>query len=260
MTNVQTYLEDLGLNKSEALIYLAGIAYSRPVGVQELQKRTNIKRPTIYHNIHLLEGRGLVSKAQILNRTLYSFAPPIELERVVQAEMRDVKQKMRTVSLLAKELVHISGEASATSVRHYEGIEGIKAVVDAALYCRTPEWRIIAPVQNFFSEFDDSYARYYVATRKRHSIVSKTLWEKPHPSGRTLSQSEIAERQPRYAPPSMQDKFKATTIMFDDKVAIITSMNEQSAVLIESVEISDMYKTMFDALYDVSQPYGTVTS
>jgi sugar-specific transcriptional regulator TrmB len=253
MQNVEKLLQNLGLSKSEAIIYLAGMAYLRPVGVQELQKRTSIKRPTIYHNIHLLESRGLVSKASNLNRTLYTFALPLELERLVQAEVREAKQKLRTVSLVSKELEFIAGLAGSTSVRHYEGIEGIKAVVETALYCKKPEWRIIAPVQNFFSEFDEAYAKYYVVTRKRHNITSKTLWEQPKDDGRELSKEELTERNPRYLPESMRGKFKATTIVFDNKVAIITSMNEQSAVLIESTEAHDTFAAMFDALYEISQ-------
>lgn len=255
MTTVDEYLRELGLSKSEAAIYVAGIAYSRPVGVQELQKRTSMKRPTIYHAVHQLETRGLVSKTMALNRTLYSFAPPIELERMVQAEIRTAKQKLRTVSLLARELAEVTGDAASTSVRHYEGIEGIKAVVEMALYCRKPEWRIIAPVENFFSEFDEAYARYYVQTRKRHGITSKTLWEKPKVQGRPLTPEEIAEREPRYLPESMQGAFKTTTILFDNKVALITSLNEQSAVLIESAELSQTYGAMFEGLWAGSTPY-----
>lgn len=256
MIQAEVYLRELGLSKSEATIYLAGSAYSRPVGVQELQTRTNIKRPTIYHNIHLLEMRGLVSKSVSLNRTLYSFAPPVELERMVQAEIRAAKQKLRTVSLLSRELLEVAeGSAAATSVRHYEGIEGMKAVVEMALYCRKPEWRIIAPVENFFSEFDKDYARYYVTTRKRHGITSKTLWEKPKVQGRILTPEEIAEREPRYLPDAMQGSFKSTTILFDNKVALITSLDEQSAVLIESAELSTTFGALFEGLWQSSTPY-----
>lgn len=255
MEKSQHYLQDLGLSKSEAIIYLAGVSYARPVGVQELQKRTSIKRPTIYHNIHLLESRGLVAKAVSYGRTLYTFQSPDHLEHLVQADIRAAKQKLRTVAQLSQELKGL-GVSESTAVRHFEGIEGIKAVVDMALYCKNPEWLILAPTVNFFSEFDEAFSRYYLVTRRRHNIISKTLWEKPKDDGRSLSTQEIAERNPRYLPTSMHGKFTATAIAFDDKLAIITSMQEQSAVFIESPEVSAMFRTMFETLYEISTPYN----
>lgn len=254
MEKSRQYLQDLGLSKSEAIIYLAGVSYARPVGVQELQKRTNIKRPTIYHNIHLLESRGLVAKVVSYGRTLYTFQPPDQLERVVQADIRAAKQKLRTVAQLSQELKGM-GVSESTAVRHFEGIEGIKAVVDMALYCKKPEWQVLAPAKNFFSEFDEAFARYYLVTRKRHNITAKTLWEKPKVDGRPLSSEEVAERNPRYLPESMHGRFTATAIVFDEKLAIVTSMQEQSAVLIESPEVSGMFKAMFEALYEISTSY-----
>lgn len=255
MKHARQYLEELGLTKSESIIYLAGVAYGRPVGVQELQKQTAIKRPTIYHNVHLLESRGLVAKTVSLNRTLYTFQPPEHLERIVQADIRAAKQKLRTVARLTQELGSVE-VSEATIVRQYDGIDGIKSVVDMALYCKNPEWLVIAPVENFFSALDEAFARYYLVTRKRHAITSKTLWEKPKIGGRLLSDDEIYERQPRYLPSGMQGKFTATAIAFDTKLAIITSSREQSAVIIESPEVSGMFRAMFEGLYEISTPYS----
>lgn len=245
----------LGLGRTEAKLYVAGLAYKHAVGVNELQKRTGLKRPTIYHNLNLLTTRGLVSKVSSLNRTLYNFSGPEQLEHMVASEVREAKAKTRVLAQVLKQLEGLRPADSDTSVRHFEGIQGIKTVVDMALFCQRPQWQVISPVDNFFRQFDERYARYYILTRKRHGIKTKTLWELPGPGHRLLTKQEIRDRNPRFLPESMHGKFAPVTILFDNKVAIITSLKEQSAILIESNELSDLFKAMFEALWEVSTPY-----
>lgn len=255
MNDTVMQLESLGLGKTESELYLAGMAYKHAVGVSELQKRTGLKRPTIYHNLNLLASKGLASKVSSLNRTLYAFSGPEQLERMIESEVREAKAKARTLAQVMKSLEDLRPADSGTSVRHFEGIQGIKTVVDMALFCQHPEWRIISPVDNFFRQFDARYARYYMITRKRHGIKSKTLWELPGASSRPLTKQEIRERNPRFLPQSMHGKFAPVTILFDNKVAIITSLKEESAILIESNELSELFEALFEALWTVSTPY-----
>jgi HTH-type transcriptional regulator, sugar sensing transcriptional regulator len=258
MNETINQLELLGLGKTEAKLYLAGVDYSHAIGVNELQKRTGLKRPTIYHNLNLLVSRGLAAKVSSLNRTLYSFSPPSQLERMVESEVREAKAKTHVLAQVLKQLEASQPTAGSVSVRHFEGLQGVKTVVDMALFCQQPAWNIIAPVDNFFRQFDERYARYYMITRKRHGIRSKTLWERPDPEGRLLTKQEIRERQPRFLPEVVHGQFTATTILFDNKVAIITSLKEQSAILIESNELSGLFKALFEALWQVSLPYEAV--
>jgi sugar-specific transcriptional regulator TrmB len=249
-------MEKLGLGKTEATLYIAGLSYIQAVGVPELQKRTGFKRPTIYHNLQLLETKGLVAKASTHPRTLFSFSPPDQLERMVESEVRQAKAKLHVLAALQKTLEAVQPEGGQTIVRHYEGVQGIKTAVDMALYCRNPYWQIIAPVQNIFTEFDSQFARYYLLTRKRHGIKSKTLWEAKIPDGRKLTEQEITDRQPRYLPSNMTGQFSSTVIMFDNKIALISSMKEQSAILIESDEFTQLFGALFEGLWNISEPYN----
>lgn len=253
--NIKVQLEALGLGSTEAQIYITGLSYGHAVSVQELQKRTALKRPTIYHNLSLLSARGLVAKVTSANKTLYMFSPPDQLERNIEDEVREAKSKLHTLASVMKQLEVVQPRAGETHVRHFEGVQGIKTVIDMALYCRAPFWRVIAPVNNIFRELDDAYSRYYVRTRKLHDIMSKTLWEGADPTGRTLTKTEIAQRQPRYLPPLMKGQFDSTIIIFDNKIAMITTMKEQSAVLIESDELTKMFTAMFEGLWASSTPY-----
>ena len=143
---------------------------------------------------------------------------------------------------------------SDVRISHYEGIEGIKLVVEEALYCKSRKWDILAPTKNFFSEFDAEYARYYLTTRKNRGITSRSLWE-VNPNRKTLGPDDIKERNPRYLPTEMHGKFNSVIIIFDDKVAYISSLKEMSAILIQSHDIHSTMSAIFEGLWVSSKEH-----
>ncbi len=257
MNQIEKTLIALGLTKTEASLYLAGLSHES-VGVQQLAKETNIKRPTIYHSLHTLLAKGLVEELGRDGRLEFVMTPPDQLVRLVQKQKENLKhheaELMKVIPILRQAKRSASEEISTV---HYEGIEGIKTAVDIALYCKSREWDIIAPIKNFFSDFEKEYAEYYMNTRKQRGIVTRTLWEKGMRPGRRLTADEMRQRRPRIMPQSMQGKLKSVLIIFDNKVAIISSLEKLSATIITSQETHDMFKAVFEGLWEASEEYWT---
>ena len=204
-------------------------------------------------------GRGLVAKVAAMGGGSYTFLPPTQLERNIEAEVRAVRAKLQTLAQVSKLVEETTRTSSRqTLVQHFEGLQGVKTAVDMALFCSNPNWKVIAPIDNVFSQLDDRYAKYYIVTRKRHGIKAKTLWEAPDPEGRPLSRQEVADRQPRYLPQTMRGAFQSTTIIFDNKVVLLSSTNELSAIVIQSDEYSQLFNALFDGLWSASTPYGSM--
>ena len=254
MDNIKNILQNIGLSKTESEIYLAGLSYET-IGVKELQKITNIKRTTIYASLNSLIQKGLVAKKEIGERMVFEMSRPENFKRLIEKQISDLKDKQKDfeeiIPVLNKQK---NPNAPLVKVSHFEGIEGIKLVVDEALYCKKKEWDIIAPRKNFFSDFDKKYANYFLESRKQRGIIARSLWEYD-PQRRMLSEEEIEQRNPAILPKIMHGKFKDVIIIFDDKVAIISSIKELSAIIIQSQEIHDMFKTMFEGLWLGSKDY-----
>ncbi|HWP61080.1 MAG TPA: hypothetical protein VN495_00565, partial [Candidatus Paceibacterota bacterium] len=140
------------------------------------------------------------------------------------------------------------------SVVHYSGIDGMKTVMDMAFYCKSKKWNIIAPYVNFLREYDKDYAQRYLRARKYYGITSRALWEK-RAQTRKLSAQEIKERNPRVMPSVMHGRFKSMMIIFDDKIAIFSSYEKLSAILITSKELHGMFLAIFEGLWEVSERY-----
>lgn len=206
MEKIQTIFKKIGLTETETALYLAGLEYST-LGVSELEKQTRIKRTTIYHAIETLMQKGLASKVSTGARVKFTMTKPENIKKLIEKEivkMENRKNDLDEIIPLLQQKTKIN--ESDVRISHFEGIEGIKLVVEEALYCKSRKWDIIAPTKNFFSEFDTEYARYYISARKSRGIISRSLWEYD-PNRKTLGPETIKERNPRYLPAEMYGKF-----------------------------------------------------
>ncbi len=68
-TSVRNLLEELGFGKAEAIVYEFGATQGRAMSVQEIQRHTSLKRPTIYYALDQLAAKGVVARATAENKT-----------------------------------------------------------------------------------------------------------------------------------------------------------------------------------------------
>ncbi len=259
MTQPLNTLQQLGLSKTEATIYLAGLGHPG-IAASDLARQTQIRRPTVYHALETLLTKGLASKKGTGARCVFTMTSPEKIGHLLDAKIELLEKQKTGLEELAGRLVAQQQQTGGGSVevKQFQGIEGVKLVVEEALYCRSRTWDILAPRKNFFSEFDPDYAQYYLSARKKRGIVSRSLWErspngdKKTPASKPLTPEILAERNPRYLPPVMHGKFKTVMILFDETVVFISSYKSLSAILIESKELHQFFSALFDGLWEAS--------
>ncbi len=251
---IQHLLGELGLGQTEAIVYEFGARQKHPVRAQEVQRHTGLKRPTVYYALEQLAAKGLVSSTKTEVSTEFTFQPPHKLENMVNDEVRQAKAKLHSVAKLI-DLFPLQSVKDDVSVSHFEGLQGVKTVIDMTLYCKDKKWQVIAPFKNFLRDYDEQYSRYYVYTKRKQGIKTETLWETIIPGSRVLSASEIKEKNPRIMPDTMAGRFGSILIIFDNKVAIIGPITQMSAIVIESTEVVAMFRGLFETVWDISTPY-----
>lgn len=255
MDLVPALVRDLGLTDTEARVYLEGLG-APSSRVRDLVRRTGIKRPTVYHALETLVAKGLAAKRSDGATLRFAMAAPDRIGALLEREADAIARRRAALSSLLPQLRRKDASApAAMEVAQYEGAAGVKTLVEEALYCRSGRWDIIAPRRNFFSDFDKDYARYFMDARRRRGIVARSLWERPEATARVLSAEDLRLRRPRYLPKVMHGKFPAVIILFDDKVALISSAKEPAGALIRSPEMHDTMAAMFEGLWSVSEPY-----
>ncbi|MCX6778857.1 MAG: helix-turn-helix domain-containing protein [Candidatus Magasanikbacteria bacterium] len=255
MNELENTLIKFGLTDTEAKIYLTGLNFKN-IGVSELTKQTGINRTTIYHALDTLTEKGLVAKTGTGARLVFSMADPENIHNLLLGKIKRLEKQKEDLDNLIPLLKKSNLAAGTISVAHYEGIEGIKLAIEDAYYCKSKHWDIIAPIKNFFSDFDKTYSKYFIETRSRRGLTSRSLWE-PTEKHKLLTPQQIKERNPKILPPIMHGKFNSVICLYDDKVLIISSLKEKSAILIKSADLHQTMLAIFEGLWSVSKPITT---
>jgi DNA-binding MarR family transcriptional regulator len=256
MKTTEETLVNIGLTLTEAKIYLAGLNHDT-VTIADLGRQTKIKRPTIYHAISTLLEKGLVSEKKHAGKSVFSMCEPENIRSLIEQQKESIEKQSIQLEILIPLLLKQkkSNKNDGVRVVQYDGIDGMKTVMDIAFYCKSRHWDIIAPFKNFLREHDKDYAERYLNARKHHGITSRTLWEEGMRDGKKLTKDEVRERNPRLMPWVMHGKFQSMMILFDDKIAIFSSYEKLSAILITSKDLHTMFLAIFDGLWEFSEQY-----
>lgn len=247
--DVQSFLEKLGLTKTEISLYVAGLQFGS-LSATELAKRTSIKRTTVYSALDSLGQKGMVSTHIQTGATHYSMKDPGLIERNIMGKIEALKEQQLDFINVLPALEDISVKnLGVVETTTFTGVDGVKTALDTALFCAGRQWKIIAPTLNFLSESEKEYADYFIKIRKQRGIKAKSLWEPSFIKGRTFGETAFEFRDPRVLPKVLEGRFKSMVILFDSKVLFVNSVAVTSAVLIESSEIHDTIEVFFDGLW-----------
>jgi sugar-specific transcriptional regulator TrmB len=121
---LEKYLEEIGLSEKESQIYLALLQVDSE-SIQDLAKRTEINRTTVYPVLETLEKKGLVSEVQKGKKVEYVAAPPERLETFVERQkvvLEERAERLKDIIPQIKSIQRESGEKPI--VKYFEGREG----------------------------------------------------------------------------------------------------------------------------------------
>src|SRR5438309_1359422 len=114
-------LKSLGLTEPQAHVYLAALEFGQ-ISMQDLARRSGVKRTSIYNFIDELTERGLLMETKKRRRKLYSAIHPEQLLELERTRVTEIERLM-------PELLAIYTTAhNQPRVTFYEGIEGTEEV------------------------------------------------------------------------------------------------------------------------------------
>ncbi|KND51455.1 MAG: hypothetical protein ABA06_04070 [Parcubacteria bacterium C7867-001] len=251
MSKLTTTLESLGLTKSEARAYEAGLAQDS-CSIERLSRVLGMNRATLYHALYELEKKGLARKRTENGKLLVSMVREEGLRAFLAEEERSLEERKEAITSIIERLPKPKGGPTLPDVEYFSGMEGISMALDIAFRAKSKRWDVIAPKTNFFSEADEDFAEFYLRERKRRGIVARSLWEKTEKNIR-VSQEVMKERRPRYLPQAYNGRFKGIVILFDTRVLFVSSFEEKQAILINSEDMHSTLSVMFDSLWSASE-------
>ncbi len=235
-------LMDAGLTHKQSAVYLASLQLG-PSKVPEIAREAEMKRTTVYGIVDELAALGLMQQSYKGKRKLYKAEDP----SVILDMLEDKKKR---VSEIVPELSEMFITHNARpKVTFFEGREGVKKIYDDALDCKSKEIKEVVRVRQHNEVVGDAFIKEFIKKRIARGIVARNL----HPKSGDLytaergMESPVLKRYVRYLPPNV---FYAAMIMiYDHKVAMISSKAENFGFIIESKEFSNTLSAYFDFMW-----------
>ncbi len=254
MLDTHTQLQlTLGLTATEATIYVAALPYPT-VGVNDVVKLTGIKRTTVYHAIDTLLSKGLANKKIAGGKLAFGMISPQFLQHGLSAQIKQIEAKKNDLEKILPDLKLLQkSPVFSTQVQHFEGIAGVKAVYEEALYCRSRHWESITPTVSFLEQYGKNFHDYVAAKKRERHLHDRALWEEVKKNKKRVAAESPGTREVRVMPKSMQGQFRSKTILFDKQVALIMPASDAGAVLIKSEELYLVFHTIFATIWEISE-------
>lgn len=125
MIKIKEALKNLGLNEKQTIVYLNLLQLGNTTAYKIAQK-SGLKRPTVYVVMEELRQKGLVLKIPYPKKQIYSAKSPEEL--IIESE-----SKISAIRNMLPELMALVKNDNKPSVIYFEGIDGIKEILNFGL-------------------------------------------------------------------------------------------------------------------------------
>lgn len=246
--DLKKILNQIGLEEKEASIYLASLELG-PSTIQDLTRKSGINRTTVYQALKNLQSQGLISHTMHAKRKL-----------IIASEPNNLKQNLRSRELLLNtampELISLSNiNPIKPKIRFYEGKEGHHEIYKETLKAKSKIAYWISPIATQMETIGEDFLDWYIEERKK-----KNIWIK-------LVQKVLPDTPDKYTNPKIYDRdlkdvrtapvelnLPNITVIYDNKVAIMSNKKEGFGFVIESQNYAEMMKTFHDLLWNASSP------
>lgn len=247
-TQYEKFLGELGLNKEQSLVY-ESLLKNGLMPASIVAKKSSIKRSLTYKILEQLITLGLVEKRENIGKVALFFPThPGKLRELVQRREEELKKAEASLGgIMGKMVSDFNLLSGKPNVQFYEGMEGMKKVLDDSL---TAEGVILAysdivSIEKYIPEINKEY----VARRRKFGVKKKGL---------IFDSPEARKLLTGYNPDITENKFikfstdPSRTIMqiYDKKISYITlGDNQMIGVIVEDAHIANLHRDLFEYIW-----------
>lgn len=250
MQPIKDILTSIHVPAPAQTIYLALLENGQATA-RTLAHRTGITRTSIYDQIKILRAKGLIVERSIEGSTLFEIGDARQLSILLgdQAEQLHAQQTYLEKNLAA--LIDKS-QSLQPKIRFFEGPDGVKQLLKDILWHDDVTLYLYWPYAQMLDFLGEDFLLWFSARRTAHGIPIKTIWG--HSSGKIkkhIFAMDDADVERRYL--MQKDVSSMGYIIYDNKVAFISSTKESFGFIVESVEFASLQKMQFDILWKTAK-------
>jgi len=238
---LKSILLGAGLSEKELSTYLSLLELGKGT-VSLISRKAGINRTTGYDILDNLLTKGLVSVSGKEPKQEYVAESPDHLEMYIKAEIEKKKEALKEVEGIIPELKSMHNISDRPRVRFYEGREGLREVYEDTLTSHEPI-RAYATVDDIHKGLPNYFPQYY--KRRASAGIEIRAIVPDTPTGRERASNDKDEMRQSALVPAKDFYFSPEINIYDNKV-MIASWREKLGIIIESAEIADAMKKIYE--------------
>jgi HTH-type transcriptional regulator, sugar sensing transcriptional regulator len=240
-TKLEAILLSAGFSTKEVGVYISLLELGRGT-VSQIARKAGINRTTGYDILDNLVGMGLVSISGKEPKQEYVAESPEETKKYMAREIENKKNALKEVERIVPELTTLHNIGSRPKVLFYEGKDGLEKVYEDTLSSHE-EILAYASVEDIQPTLPHYFPEYYKRRAKKGIPIRAIFPESPAARERACLDAEEI-RQSRIVPAEKYG-FHPEINIYDNKV-MIASWREKLGIIIESAEIADAMKKIYE--------------
>ncbi|MBI2437028.1 MAG: helix-turn-helix domain-containing protein [Candidatus Magasanikbacteria bacterium] len=242
--NIEKTLSEFGLSKSKADVYLSALQIGTG-SVQEIALHAKLPRTTVHEILHNLYVQGLVHVVTKGRTQIYTAEKPTKLKKII------IEKEKKLDAILPELMSLYKTSGIRPKIQMYEGVEGIKTVFEDTLTVSDKKLYGILSMEDLYEIPGKNYMDEYVKRRIESEIKLYVIRSEQKDIEEIWESSVQEKRELRYSADGVI--FPMTIYLYDNKVSMMSTKKEHFGVIIESSDLYNTLKNLFDLLWSVSK-------
>lgn len=235
-------LKQLGLNQKEQDVYLTLLQMEK-ASINDLSIRSKTKRSTTYNIVYRLKTEGFVSQTSENKKHFFIANNPELILSVIDEKRRNYMQELPSILSL------YNIKAQKPKVAYFEGYDGIKELYEDTLLTLGKGEEILAYVTTGTVKYLEEYSIDYIKRRVAKKIKIKGIYNESPKINEYMEKNKEQLREVKMI--SVKEMPLENEInIYANKMIIITYKPEPFGVLIESKEVINTQRAIFQALWN----------
>ncbi|MES2203210.1 MAG: helix-turn-helix domain-containing protein [Patescibacteria group bacterium] len=239
-------LESLGIGEKSAKVYLAGLAMGTTT-VQDLARKSGLKRPTVYLHIDELIKQGLFEHVSLNNKKYYRAVDPHMLEERLKKNLSTLQTELPKLAAMRADTM------GRPQVQIFEGEEGIRHIYREMKKARSA--RLWSNIGSVYGPFHDTNMEVAEAMGANGAGVREIIADTKE--SRRYARLVAKVVGPTYAARTATvEGLENDAVIYDDVVALFRLQGlNMFVVRIEDKTIADSMRAMFEMAWKSAKPF-----
>ncbi len=240
-TQLKINLQSFGFSEKEVEVYIALLELGKAT-VSKISLKAGINRTTGYDILGSLVNKKLATVSGKEPKQEYAAEAPTAVTEYLKRQISQTEEFVRQSENMLPELNLLYTLDNRPKIRFYEGTDGLEHVYEDTLTSSEPI-RAYATVDDMHKALPNYFQTYYKRRAEKDISIRAIVPETP--TGREREAHDKEEKREIAFVPADTYYFSPEINIYDNKI-MIASWREKLGIIIESEEIADAMKKMYE--------------